>query len=70
MGADEMKKMCTSSCSNVLMFAPLNLTPNLIDVWLYSSEMTRRPFPTKAGIMVEFVVKTMKEIMASSWPTN
>ena len=46
-------------CLNILTLATLERTPNLIDAWLNSSEITRQPFPTKAGIMVEFVAKPM-----------
>jgi hypothetical protein len=57
-------------CLNMRTLAPENRTPTRIDAWLSSSEMTRQPLPTTAGITVELVAKPMDTIVASSWPTN
>lgn len=49
---------------------PLVRTPTRIDAWLNSSEITRDPLPTKAGMNVEFVANPIELINESSMPTK
>lgn len=63
-------KAFMSLCLNVLTLAPLSRTPNRIEAWLNSSEMTKQPLLTKAGIVVEFVAKPIDTTMADSTPMN
>lgn len=51
-------------------FAPLSRTPNRIDAWFSSSEMTRHPLFTNAGMNVELVAKPIELINESSMPRN
>ena len=59
-----------SLCLNDRTAAPLSRVPNLIDEWLSSSEMTRQPLPTRAGMLVELVANPIDVMSASSLPTN
>lgn len=45
-------------------------TPNRIDTWFNSSEMTRQPLETKVGMKVTLVAKLIEAINVDSAPTK